>query len=99
MERLEESRLTERLAQTLYGTMFERARTNGLIRVSGDKDDRNPMQATRQFLLEFGSRHTRHGAVQDQTIGPPHGSGREESFCRPESLNPTPDSLIHTPSR
>src|SRR3984893_16305514 len=41
IERLEQSRLAERLEQTLHGTPFEQAWTDRLIAVSGDENDRN----------------------------------------------------------
>src|SRR5215213_2224207 len=69
VERLKQSRLAEWLEKTLHGAAFEQARTHRLIRVSGDEDYRNLLLATRQFPLEVGAGHARHGDVEDQTSG------------------------------
>ena len=66
---------------------FEQARTDGLVSVSGDEDDRNLLPATLQFPLEIGSGHARHGDVEDQTSGLADVIGREELFRRRERLD------------
>jgi hypothetical protein len=81
-ECLTPSRLAEWLEQALHGTPFEQAWTDGLISVSGDEDDWNLLPAKRQFSLEIGSGHARHGDVEDQTSGqkqvwPPRRFSRE----------------------
>src|SRR5208282_3432054 len=87
MERLKQSRIAERLEQALHGALFEQAWTDGLISVSGDEDDWNLLPAKRQFPLEIGSGHARHGDVEDQTTGLADAIGREELFRRRERLD------------
>src|SRR6202171_1678414 len=87
IERLTQSRVAEWLEQALHGTLFEQAWTDGLISVSGDEDNRNLFPAKRQFPLEIGSGHARHGDVEDQTSGPADAIGREELFRRRERLD------------
>src|ERR1700720_3564799 len=87
IERLTQSRIAEWLEQALHGTLFEQAGTDGLISVSGDEDDWNLFLAKRQFPLEIGSGHARHGDVEDQTSGLAHAIGREELFRRREHLD------------
>src|SRR2546430_11090560 len=87
IERFKQRRLAEWLEQALHGTLFEQARAVDLIRVSGYEDDRNLLLAKRQFPLEIGAGHARHGDVQDQTSGLADAIGREELFRRREHLN------------
>ena len=87
IERLTQSRVAERLEQALHGTLFEQAWTDGLISVSGDEDDRNLFPAKRQFPLEIGSGHARHGDVEDEAPGLAEAIGREERFRRRERLD------------
>jgi hypothetical protein len=87
IERPEQSYVAEWLEQTRHGTLFEHARTGGLIPVSGDEDDRNLLPATHQFPLEIGSGHARHGDVEDQTSGLANIIGRQELFRRRERLD------------
>src|ERR1700754_5095204 len=69
IERRKQSRIAEWLEQTLDGALFEHTWTDGLISMSGDEDDRNLLPAKRQFSLEIGAGHARHGDVEDQTSG------------------------------
>src|SRR6266446_10630773 len=55
IDRLKQSRLTERLEQACHGPLGEQALTDGLISVGSDEDGRNLLAATRQFSLEIGS--------------------------------------------
>src|SRR5438094_280217 len=80
IERGEQRRFAEWLEQALYRTLCEQAATDDLILVRGDEDDRNRPPATRQFPLEIGSRHARHGNVENHTLGPVDVIGREELF-------------------
>ena len=45
------------------------------------------LPAKRQFPLEIGSGHARHGDVEDQTSGLADAIGREELFRRRERLD------------
>src|SRR5271163_2856358 len=87
IERLPQSRIAEWLEQALHGTLFKQVWTEGLISVSCDEDDRNIQPAERQFPLEIGSGHTRHGDVEDQTSRLADAIGREELFRRHECLD------------
>src|SRR5882724_2442326 len=84
IERPKQSRVAEWLEEALHGTPLEHAWTDGLISVSGDEDDRNLLPAKRQFPLEIGSGHARHGDVEDQTSGLADAIGCEELFRRRE---------------
>src|SRR6266850_6971936 len=78
MERLKQRRLAEGLEQACHGTLCEHVWTDSLLSESGDEDDRHLVPATRQFPLEIGSRHARHGDVEEQTSGLANVLGREE---------------------
>src|SRR6202047_2850770 len=91
IERLTQSRVAEWLEQALHGTLFEQARTDCFISVSSDENDRYRFPAKRQFSLEIGSRHARHGDVEDQTSGLAEAIGREELFRRRERLGREPE--------
>jgi hypothetical protein len=82
-----QSRLAEWLEQTTHGVLLEQVGPNGLIYLTGDEYNRNLLPATRQFQLEMGSAHTRHGEVEHQTFGLADAIGREELFPRRKRLN------------
>src|ERR1035437_10022680 len=69
IQRLKQSHIAERLVQACHGTLFEQARTDRLISMSGDEDNGNLLSAKLQFPLEIGSSHTQHGDVEDQAFG------------------------------
>src|SRR5262245_43135517 len=84
IERLTQRRLAEWLEQALDRTLREQVRTDGLVGVSSNIDDRNLLPATRQFPLEIGPGHARHGDVEDQAARLAEGIGREELVRRRE---------------
>src|SRR5690348_14915650 len=86
IDRVQQRRLAEWLAQALHGTLFEHAWTNGPISVTGNEDDRNLLPAKLQFSLEIGPGHARHGDVEDQTPGLADATGREKLLRRRERL-------------
>ena len=96
VERTEKSRVAERLEQAFHGTLLEHARTDGLICVSGNEDDRNLLRPKRQFLLQIRSGHARHGDVEDQTSGLADALGRRNSSA---DEKPAPQSQIPSASR
>src|SRR6266403_56796 len=87
IERLKQSRVSERLEKALHGTLFEGACTDGLICLSGDEDDRNLLPANRQLPLQIGPRHAGHDDVEDQTPGLADAIGCEELSSRRERPN------------
>jgi hypothetical protein len=87
IERLKQGRIAEWFEQALNRTLFEQAWTHGLVCMSGDEHDWNLLPATRQFPLEIGSGHARHGDVKDQASGLGDAIGCQEFFCRGERLN------------
>ena len=86
IERFEQSRVAEWLEQALDGALLEQAWPDALISVSGDEDDRDRLPAKRQFLLEIGSGHARHGDVENQTLGLADIVGRKKFLGRGECL-------------
>jgi hypothetical protein len=87
MERIKQSRVAEWLEQALHRTLFEHSRTNSLVSAGGDKDDRNLLTATLQFLLKARSVHTRHRNIEDQTSASADAIRCEELFRRGERPN------------
>src|SRR5262249_46922479 len=83
---VQQSRLAERLRETLDRPRLERAGTDGFVSESGDEDDRNLLPAPRELLLEIEPRHAGHRDVEDQTSGLLDGARRQELFCRGEGL-------------
>src|SRR5580700_5250894 len=77
---VEQSRVTEWLEQTVHRTIFDHSRANVFVFLSGDEYDRNLVPAESQFPLKVGSRHPRHGNVEDKTSGPLDTAGCEEFF-------------------
>jgi hypothetical protein len=82
IERLKQGRIAEWLEQALHRALFEHSRAHSLISLSGDEDDWNLLPTELQFLLKAGSRHSRHGNVEDQTSGLADAIGGEELLRR-----------------
>ncbi len=87
IDRLKQRRITEWLKQALHGALFEQARADRVIPVGGDENDRNVLSTKRQFPLEIGSGHARHGDVKDQASGLADAIRRQKVFSRGECLD------------
>src|SRR5215471_8983898 len=61
IEGLQQSRIAEWFGQALHGALFEKPRTDALISVSRNEYDWDIASAKRQFPVEIGSGHPRHG--------------------------------------
>ena len=59
----------KRLKKACDGAFGEGPPADGLVPACCDEDDRNRLCTSLQLLLQFGSGNSRHGDVEDQTIG------------------------------
>ena len=59
IDRVTQRRIAEWLEQARRRTLFEHSRTNSLVSLSGDEDDRHLLPAILQFLLKLRSSHPR----------------------------------------
>jgi hypothetical protein len=65
-ERSQDVSVAEGFEQALDSTLLEQVKPHRVIGVRRDEDDRNRSTATIQLTLQIGSRHVRHGDIEDQ---------------------------------
>jgi hypothetical protein len=83
---LKQRRVAERLEEALHGALFEQVLTDAPIFIGRNENDRNFEPAKRQFPLEIGSGHARHGDVEDQASGLDDAIGSKEFLRRRKRL-------------
>src|SRR5262249_40507925 len=87
IERLDQSRIAERLGQALHRALLEHEWTEGFLCLRGDEDDWNLMSADPQLPLPLGAGRARHGNIEDQTARLIDVIGCQELFGRREHLS------------
>src|SRR5262249_23256905 len=70
IQRIKQGRVAERLVQHFYRSSPQGPPPDSFVPPCGNKDDRNLLPTTSQFLLQIKSCHARHSDVQDQAPGP-----------------------------
>src|SRR5206468_542219 len=69
IDRLAQRRIAERLEQAVDGALRDQLRTRRLAPVRGHENDRDVLSPTQQFAVEIRPAHSRHGDVEDETLG------------------------------
>src|SRR6516162_6125473 len=72
--------LAVRLEQDLDSTLASQLTPDTFIPLRGDENDWHFLAPANEVALQLGSRDTRHGDVQDQTIRLSEASGVQEFF-------------------